>query len=108
MLIMLLVSFCGVFTVTFCMSDMLSSIASDVDYQSTSGEVVFDIGECTKDINITILVNPETEIPEIFNVALATDCCADITTGTVQVTITEFEKVTGNSVQLYLTVNLLL
>ena len=73
----------------FCMSDGLSPIASDVDYQSTSGEVVFDIGECTKDINVTILVNSEREVDEIFNVSLATDCCADITTGMAQVTITE-------------------
>jgi len=54
-----------------------------------NGQVVFAIGELTKDITIPILVNTETEDDEIFYVDIATDCCAEITFGQVQVNITE-------------------
>ena len=68
----------------------LNPIAPNVDYTTImNDEVVFAIGECTKDVNVSILVNAEREDDEIFNVTLSTDCCADITTGQVEVTITE-------------------
>lgn len=64
--------------------------APDEDYETVAnGEVVFAVGECTKDINITILLNAEREHDEVFAVSLDTDCCAEITTGQVEVTITE-------------------
>ena len=64
-------------------------IASNVDFTAVNGQVVFAIGELTKDITIPILVNTETEDDEIFYVDIATDCCAEITFGQVQVNITE-------------------
>ena len=66
------------------------SIAPDVDYETvTNGQVVFAVGECTKDVNITILPNAEREEDEVFAVSLDTDCCSEITIGLVEVTITE-------------------
>ena len=68
----------------------LNSIAPNIDFTTVvNNEVVFAIGECTKDVNISILYNEEREDDEKFNVSLATDCCADITIGEVEVTITE-------------------
>ena len=80
------------YTLTCCTCVLcvyLNTIASDTDYTSETGEVTFAIGECTKDIDITIQVNPEMEDDEIFSVTLDTDCCANIITGEVTVTITE-------------------
>ena len=52
-------------------------------------QVVFAIGEYTKNITIPILADSEVETEEIFNVQLNTDCCADIIIGQVQVNITD-------------------
>ena len=64
--------------------------ASGDDYTPVNGDVVFAIGETSKQIMIPILVNePEDEPDELFRVELSTDCCAEITTGIVTVTIKE-------------------
>ena len=68
---------------------MSSTIARDVDYTSVNGYVVFAVGEYMKNITIPILVDSEREEVEIFNVALAVDCCADVVIGQVQVNITK-------------------
>lgn len=68
---------------------VLSSVASNVDYAARNDQVVFAVGEFTKDITIPILVNPESEVDETFYVYIATNCCANITNGQVQVNITE-------------------
>ena len=52
-------------------------------------QVVFAIGEYTKNITIPILADSQVEAEEIFNVQLNTDCCADIIIGQVQVNITD-------------------
>lgn len=67
----------------------LNFVASDVDFGSKNEQVVFAIGEFSKDITIGILPNPEREDDEMFYVYLNTDCCAEVTTGFVQVNITE-------------------
>ena len=54
-----------------------------------NGQVVFAIGECTKNITIPITVDTVVEEDEVFNVELATACCADVTIGQVEVTIEE-------------------
>ena len=64
--------------------------ASGDDYTPVNGDVVFAIGETSKQIMIPILVNePEGEPDERFRVELSTDCCAEITTGIAMVIIKE-------------------
>ena len=67
----------------------VSSVVSGDDYTNTNGQVVFAIGECTQDIIIPIRSDGIREEDEYFTVELATDCCAEVTIGQVQVTITE-------------------
>ena len=63
------------------------SVASNLDYTPVNGQVVFAVGEYTKNITIPIIADSEIEEDKIFNVQLTTDCCANITTGQVQVNI---------------------
>ena len=54
-----------------------------------NGQVVFGVGECTKNITIPIIADSEREENETFNVELDSDCCADVIIGQVQVNITD-------------------
>lgn len=64
--------------------------AAGDDYSSVNAEVVFAIGETSKEIQIPILENePVGEPDEKFIVELTTECCAEITTGIATITITE-------------------
>jgi len=64
--------------------------ASGEDYTSVNGEVVFAIGETSKQIMVPIAVNePVGEPDESFLVEITTDCCAEITTGIATITIEE-------------------
>ena len=65
---------------------MFFSVASNLDYTPVNDQVVFAVGEYTKNITIPILEDLEREEAEIFNVQLTTDCCADVI-GQVQVNI---------------------
>ena len=67
---------------------LFSTIASNVDYTTTSDEIVFAVGEHLKNITIPILADLEMEEEEIFYVELATDCCIDVITERAQVNIT--------------------
>ena len=66
-----------------------STVASNVDYTPVNGQVVFAVGEYTKNITIPIIADSEREEEEIFNVELTTDCCADVIIGQVQINITD-------------------
>ena len=87
---MLLVSLCSKLPLTFQESvNVFFSVASNVDYTAVNGQVVFAVGEYTKNITIPIIADSEREEEEIFNVELTTDCCADVIVGQVQVNITD-------------------
>ena len=68
---------------------MVSTVASNFDYTPVNGQVVFAVGEYTKNITIPILGDSEREEEEIFHVELTTDCCADVIFRQVQVNITD-------------------
>lgn len=67
----------------------LCLVVAGSDYTTVNGQVVFAIGEFTKTVTVPITSDAISENDEVFNVDLATDCCADVTTGQVVVTITE-------------------
>ena len=69
------------------MSLWFSTVASSVDYTPVNGQVMFGIGECTKNITIPIIADSEREEDEIFNVELDTNCCANISIRQAQVNI---------------------
>ena len=71
------------------MNVLSSTIASSVDYTPVNGQIIFAVGEYTKNITIPILGDSEREEEETFHVELTTDCCADVTIGQVQVYITD-------------------
>ena len=73
----------------YATSVLSSTVAANTDYTHVDSQVVFAIGEYTKNITIPILADSEVETEEIFNVQLNTDCCADIIIGQVQVNITD-------------------
>ena len=64
-------------------------VASNVDYTAVNGQVVFAVGEYTKNITIPIIADSEREEEEIFIVESTTDCCADVIIGQIQVNITD-------------------
>lgn len=67
----------------------VSPVVAGSDFTSVNDEVIFSVGEYSKDITVPILQDSVTEADEVFTVDLATDCCANVSVGQVQVTITE-------------------